>query len=1127
VRNTSGYPQNPDDGVRIYSTTSDAVIIGVTDVGTGGSATGASVISIGGASGKTINDTTPISTGASLGKKATVFIDNLGVEISGGSGYAVGDILRVPSSNADIGGKISTTELGVANAFHIYDTGSSTALTTNPSYGVTGQSLKAPKYYYALFASYSTTALTLPSISTPNKATKWKKLGQASSFAVTTNSIKSTKDTLISLLPKFYFNAYGGNYNKDLDDFISLFAFHLDTYLAQSDATFNLTNLVKADDKVLNSFLKQLGATYTDTFSNQQARKLITNLVRAYSYSGSILGLQNYLEAYSGYKVSPTSSSNNLLDYNTSSFAESFGSWYPDPDFTNDYYSNPPYHFTTGETVNQYSSGLMELSDLSSTTIDTFSNYLAPVTYDKNGTVQYAYTLLGCISSTASTSVTVNNTTITNTTVTVTTTGSTSKLKPGSKLLVTYTPSNTSSTGALSVGTVVTSVIDDKTFIINKPPSTPLNGATLAASTNITSKALMVRPTVSNTNISYYAGLRKGYIPYAVSSKLKSTVNATITNTYVVLNDRCANITIGSKITRYDGNYGDPLVGNVVTAVMYDSAGRLNVYFKDSLTFTVNTAIEFSSTGRSLIPSVKPYVAKDGDYVAYDYSAPSAIPDGTKIVKVHDMYLEGAASQSGYMLELSNPITNSISSTKLLYFSKNNISGKPGSADSIPVTPNTPYAFCAQFNANGGNTKATSVALTWFDSSGSVISTSTGTLSAPTNADPVSQTNFKTTWYPTYVTAVSPSTAAYCQPSFTITGADNLSGSTPVFYYVDGAYLAKPLQISRVKLTSNVATIYTVEPHNFKVGNTVAVYIPSNSIYNSSTKVITGVYQNINTGVYSFTYSQTSGTDLPFDYPANAYVASIPMIDVALVGSSNVVRLTRFEDAKTTTFNIKANRVNLCPNPSFETDNTGWSVFPSGTSTTASRSTTNGAKFGSAAYSIAFSSGKDTGVQYSANGAVIPAIQVIPGNSYAASAYLKITSGNSATYRLELRWFNISDVQLDTAVGSDTTVTSDIGWTRLNVTGSAPTGAVYATLILRKTMNATGVVNALLDGVLVEQSQTVNPYFDGSFDGYSWEENRDSMWESTTDLSASHLYLNRVNTQGTIETRLTDMIYYG
>ena len=1150
TRSTTGYPQTPDDGVRIYTATSDAVILGVASVDSGGTiattAGSVTMLFIGAASGKVVTSADVVQTNASLGRGAKVSIDGAGTPSIAsiadiGSGYAVGDIIRIPSTTTGLGGRVATTELGIENAFHIYDTGAASAVTTNPGYGVSGTDLDAPKYYYSLFVTYFTDYTYVPNTTKFNSAIKWKKLGETESIAVKSKeviesngfiSVKSTKDILLEHLPRFYTTLDNGSVNKDLSDFIGLLAFHVDAYLAQTSSVFNMSTLKTTDNVLLTSLLNQFGALYKNTSDISQARSLLANLVHSYEYSGSIEGISDYLEAYSGNSISTLSGKNILLDYNTSSFVESLGSWYPDPDYASypGYFFNPPYHYTTGDG----NSGWMELSDLSGTSCDTFANYLGATAYDQVGTL-YNSTLAGCSSATSATTTVINGINITNTTATVTTTSSTANLIPGSKLLI------TSGTGVFATGTAVTSIVNDTTFTISKAPTTPLSGATVAVSNSIISRAMKVRSLTAGQPIKYYSGLRKAKIgPYyadtVITGGFRGTVFATATSSSTVnFYGYLANVVVGSTITAYGATATatstvDSRVGYVVTAVAYDhGTNRTVVTFDRSATFTINYIVIFSDQKASRLIPLGPKVARVNDYITTNELDSSgnlldlAIPAGTQVTSI----------ASDGTLTLSKSLIGNIPTGSTFYFSANYLTRKPGSADSVPVTPNTPYAFGIHFNANGGSTKTTSVELTWFDSDGAVISTNTATSAAPTNASPVNQTYsttaYKTLWYPTMVTANSPASAAYCQPSFSISSA-----SATDFMFVDGAYLASPSKIHSIELSGNVVTVATVVPHNFKAGNKVAVYIEDGSVYNTSSADITAVGQDLRYSLYQFTYAVTNA-DLAVSYPTSGYAASVPMHDIS-ISATNVVRLTKFEDARTTKYNVLANRVNLCPNPSFESDVTGWAGF---TSATIAR-TTSDYRYTSACAAVSFSTSANSGVKYSATGTSMASIRVQAGQTYAFSAYLKILTGNTADYKVSISWFASSGGgALSTVESAVTSLSPSSTWNRLTLseigsnganTGkncTAPANATYAEVSIIKTTGSTGVITTLLDGVLFEKSQKVNEFFDGGFDGYSHESTRDSMWEGAPYLSPSHLYLNRLVTQGNIETRVTDVVYYG
>jgi hypothetical protein len=177
------------------------------------------------------------------------------------------------------------------------------------------------------------------------------------------------------------------------------------------------------------------------------------------------------------------------------------------------------------------------------------------------------------------------------------------------------------------------------------------------------------------------------------------------------------------------------------------------------------------------------------------------------------------------------------------------------------------------------------------------------------------------------------------------------------------------------------------------------------------------------------------------------------------------------------TANADPGRTNLVPNPSFETNTTGWVAA----SLSLLRVTTD-SFVGSASMQMTSTSN----VALDARTAYDPNTLVIAGQVYTASAYLKNTAGNNRSHSIQIRWFNSGGALIST---SSTTIAINVGspWTRVSVTGSAPVGAVNADVaILTQATNPSTTNVALVDGVMLEQSSTAGTYFDGSTVGYAW-----------------------------------------
>jgi hypothetical protein len=211
----------------------------------------------------------------------------------------------------------SKTYLGVTSKYHFFDTGSAiTSSTINPGKGVTGTSLQGKTAYYALFMTYT--------VSSNQYVTR-------SAFA-STPVIKDDGmlNALMNSIPAVY-KADG----TDLQDFIGLFAFHLSLYKQQATNVFDMHNPLTVDSKLLAELLNQFGASLYGGMSVAQGRTLLANLIESYTQSGSTAGIKNFIELYSGYSsyiaTSPVPGGgvNMVLDYNSASFVESTGNWYP------------------------------------------------------------------------------------------------------------------------------------------------------------------------------------------------------------------------------------------------------------------------------------------------------------------------------------------------------------------------------------------------------------------------------------------------------------------------------------------------------------------------------------------------------------------------------------------------------------------------------------------------------------------------------------------------------------------------------------------------------------------------------------------------------------------------------
>ena len=163
-------------------------------------------------------------------------------------------------------------------------------------------------------------------------------------------------------------------------------------------------------------------------------------------------------------------------------------------------------------------------------------------------------------------------------------------------------------------------------------------------------------------------------------------------------------------------------------------------------------------------------------------------------------------------------------------------------------------------------------------------------------------------------------------------------------------------------------------------------------------------------------------------------------------------------------------RVNLIPNPSFETNTTGW-VFSGGS--TGTRITTD--------FVSGIASLKVTSTTTSYNGAIIsPDVSVIPNATYRLSAYCRNLSGSTRVVYIGVQWYTSAGVYISeiNSAGQGSLSTA-AGWVRRDASGTAPANATKARVFMLS--GTTGLLagwETLFDAVLLEQSTTLYPYID-------------------------------------------------
>ncbi len=316
---------------------------------------------------------------------------------------------------------------------------------------------------------------------------------------------------------------------------------------------------------------------------------------------------------------------------------------------------------------------------------------------------------------------------------------------------------------------------------------------------------------------------------------------------------------------------------------------------------------------------------------------------------------------------------------------------------------------------------------------------------------------------------------------------------------------------ARSKVTARVVSL------NIKWYDRDGVYISSGTAATTTTS--TSAWARLNK--ITATAPSTAQFAVPTISIASTAANEVHYFDAAQfqLGSS----VTDFVDARRVDIYLQPNRINYIKNATFEgTVTTAWNVRNS----TLAASTSE-YLFNSKSLQVTVgSSGTSSGASVSPTTTYMP--PVVAGNDYAYSIYVKdYDTGKS--YKSYIDWYDSSGTFItgSSTVGATTAVTTS-GWTRVSVTGVAPTNAVYARPY---TYSATSFSagdagkKVYFDGALFEPGNVVNPYFDG-YNGY--KQLSDLLWENNDPvLGRAMYYKNRSNTTLRLKNIMGDYIDVG
>lgn len=220
-----------------------------------------------------------------------------------------------------------------------------------------------------------------------------------------------------------------------------------------------------------------------------------------------------------------------------------------------------------------------------------------------------------------------------------------------------------------------------------------------------------------------------------------------------------------------------------------------------------------------------------------------------------------------------------------------------------------------------------------------------------------------------------------------------------------------------------------------------------------------------------------------------SYIATDADGNAILDDLGNPVLLARNEGS--VWFTRTRSRVNLLPNPSFETDTTGWTTVE----LTQSRQAASDSVAGS--YLVRLTNNTVAALHHFYG----PTTPAVPGAEYTGSIFARLVSATGgAGYHARLLFFDSVGTLVGNVAGPGVQLTATPDWERLSVTAVAPDTA--ATVRLHACAPDAAVSEVWeIDAGLLELSNILGRYFDGSLYAASWGE--DGL--GTPHNSPSHL----------------------
>ena len=310
--------------------------------------------------------------------------------------------------------------------------------------------------------------------------------------------------------------------------------------------------------------------------------------------------------------------------------------------------------------------------------------------------------------------------------------------------------------------------------------------------------------------------------------------------------------------------------------------------------------------------------------------------------------------------------------------------------------------------------------------------------------------------------------------------------------------------------TNNRTSYITSKSHGFSVGDTVGIAGTTPNSY-STTGTVTGVTSPtafylgsfngnpksaLAQGTTTFTASGTSITT------AATYTG---VTQSATNGSGSGAVFTIVKTGSGTAYNgfitVSPVRTNLCLNPSFGANTTGWNSAAATNVRTAGTITG-----GSGSWSLVStaSSAATYGAYYGLTTSKV-------GDTLTASISCLRKSG-SRSYRIQMQFYTGALTLISTVSGTASTCATS---TRLSVTGTIPANTVFINFTVYSTGTGSSGDSHQIDALLIERSLTVKDYFDGNTANASWTGTADNSSSTIVAGGSNYQVGNTITIPGT------------